>query len=226
MPVPLCSDPSKPLVRSMDLATNSSLRQCAVQSTKFSPCRLMVPTVQGRLRRVAHVALSRCALCAERHGSADCPTCTRSNAGAVRYPILRKVGQQDGVTLIRLGCFASRRGNAADWLLWLKTPKIDRFGFVCLSTGRSWLKVLVSGQAERRISVSMVLEATPILFACPRAACARTRFSADASYQTVRYFEKESRRRFRRELLTRDEAQASLPFLRSCRSYCASRRHR
>ena len=29
----------------------------------------------------------------------------------------------------------------------------------------------------------------------------------DASYQRVRYFEKESRRRFRRELLTRDEAQ-------------------
>jgi hypothetical protein len=39
------------------------------------------------------------------------------------------------------------------------------------------------------------------------AACAQSRFSVDASYRRVRYFEKESRRRFRRELLTRDEAQ-------------------
>ena len=40
-----------------------------------------------------------------------------------------------------------------------------------------------------------------------RAACAQSRFSVDASYPRVRYFEKESRQRFRRELLTRDEAQ-------------------
>jgi hypothetical protein len=40
------------------------------------------------------------------------------------------------------------------------------------------------------------------------------------------YFEKEPRRRFRRELLTRDEGSASRPFLPSCRNCCASRKHR
>jgi hypothetical protein len=207
MPVPICSDPPKPLVRSMDLAT-----------------QLIAATMRGAKHEVFAMptngsdssgpAAPRCPRCAQpmrlvrrtpRFGGLpdlytfECRSCEISHT--------EEVGQQDGATLIRLACFASRRGNAADWLLWLKTPKIDRFGFVCPSTGRSWLKVLVSGQAERRISVSMVLEATPILLACPRAACAQTRFSADASYQTVRYFEKESRRRFRRELLTRDEAQ-------------------
>jgi hypothetical protein len=95
----------------------------------------MVPTKLCPLRHVAHVALSRCALRAERHGLGDCPTCTRSNAGAVRYPIPRNLGQRDGATLICFASLANRRGNAADWLLWLKTPKIDRFGFVCPSTG-------------------------------------------------------------------------------------------
>ena len=100
-----------------------------------STCRQMVSTVPGRLRHVAHVAPSRCASCEERPGSADCPTCTRSNAGAVRYHIPRKVAQQDGATLTCFASLANRRGNAADWPLWLKTPKIDRFGFVCPSTG-------------------------------------------------------------------------------------------
>ena len=114
---------------------NSSPRQCAVQSTKFSTCRPMVPTKLCPLRHVAHVAPSRCASREKRPVSAGCPTCTRSNAGAVRYHIPRKLGQQDGATLICFASLANRRGNAADWLLWLKTPKIDRFGFVCPSTG-------------------------------------------------------------------------------------------
>ena len=114
MPVPICSDPSKPLVRNMDLASQLIDAKCAVQSTKFSTCRLMVPTMLGRLRHVAHVALGRCALRAERHGLGDCPTCTHSNAGTVRYPIPRKVGQQDGATLICFASSANRRGNAVD----------------------------------------------------------------------------------------------------------------
>ena len=129
-----------PSARGIDSPANSSRQHCAMQSTTFSPCQQMLSTVPGRLRHVAHVAPSRCASCEERPGSADCPTCTRSNAGAVRYHIPRKVAQQDGATLICLVCFANRRGNAVDWLLWLKTPKIDRFGFVCPSTGWSWPK--------------------------------------------------------------------------------------
>jgi len=60
---------------------DSSPRQCAVQSTKFSTCRLMVPTKLCPLRHVAHVARSRCAWCAERRGLGDCPTSRR------RYPL-------------------------------------------------------------------------------------------------------------------------------------------
>ena len=62
MPVPICSDPPKtPWRAALMSPANSSPRRCAVQSTKFSTCRLTVPTMLCRLRHVAHVALSRCA---------------------------------------------------------------------------------------------------------------------------------------------------------------------
>ena len=136
MPVPFCSDPLKtPWRAALIRQPTHRGNNCAMRTKTFLPCQQMLPTVPGRLRHVAHVAPSRCASCAERHGLGDCPTCTRSNAAAVRYPIPRNLGQQDGATLICFASLANRRGNAADWLLWLKTPKIAPFGFVCPSTG-------------------------------------------------------------------------------------------
>jgi hypothetical protein len=130
MPVPFCSDPLK---FSFDLA--SQLIAVISRAKNVSLCKTNVVKVPSRLRHVAHVALSRCISCAERRGLADCPTYTRSNARDASYPIARKVGQQDGATPICFASFANRRGNAAGWLLWPKTPKIARFGFVCPSTG-------------------------------------------------------------------------------------------
>jgi hypothetical protein len=92
--------------------------------------RLIAPTMRGAKHEVfdmptngsdsSGAAARRCSRCAQpmrlvrkRHGLVDCPTCTRTNAGAVRYHIPRKLAQQDGATLICLVCFASRRGNAA-----------------------------------------------------------------------------------------------------------------
>ena len=45
------------------------------KETNLSPCRGNLQRTQGRLRRVAHVALNRCIWREKRPGSADCPTC-------------------------------------------------------------------------------------------------------------------------------------------------------
>ena len=134
-----------PWARGMDFASQLIAPTMRNAKHEFSPCQQMVPTILGRLRHVAHVAPSRCASCEERPGSADCPTCTRSNAGAVRYHIPRKVGQQDGATLICFASLANRRGNAADWLLWLKNSE-DRSFWLRLS--EHWLK-LAQGTGQR-----------------------------------------------------------------------------
>jgi hypothetical protein len=85
------------------------------KETNLSPCRRNLQRTQGRLRRVAHVALNRCIWREKRPGSADCPTCIPLSAAAARSPTLRKAGRQDGVTLICFACFANKLANAAGW---------------------------------------------------------------------------------------------------------------
>ena len=135
MPVPTCTDPPEPLVRRMDLA--SQLIAATMRGAKHEVFDM---STNGSDNAVP--ASLRCPRCAQpmrvvrrtpRFGG--CPTCTRSNAGAVAYLISRNLGQEDGATLICFASLANRRGSAADWPLWLKAPKIDRFGFVCPSTG-------------------------------------------------------------------------------------------
>jgi hypothetical protein len=85
------------------------------KETNLSPCRRNRQKTRRRLRRVAHAVLNRCVWRAKRHGSADCRTCIPSSAVAARSPTSRKVGRQDGATLICFSCFANKRENAADW---------------------------------------------------------------------------------------------------------------
>ena len=148
MPVPLCSIRRSPGCAEWTLRANSSPRQSAVQSTKFSTCRLTVPTILCRLRHVAHVAPSRCASREKRPVSADCPTCTRSNAGAVRYPIPRnsEPARWRDTDLFRL---FSKQARECRRLATLAQDSEDRSFWLRLS--EHWLKLaqgLVSRQAE------------------------------------------------------------------------------
>jgi hypothetical protein len=96
---------------------NSSRRFHAMRRTKLSLYETNALKVPSQPRYVAHVALSRCVSCAERYGPVDCPTFVCSNAKDARYPIPRKVAQEEGATPICFASFVNRRKNAADWRL-------------------------------------------------------------------------------------------------------------
>ena len=102
----------------------------------------------------------------------DCPTCTRSNAGAVRYPIPRKVGQQDGATLI---CFASFSKQARECRRLATLAQELRRSIVLASFVRALVEAGSRCWSADKLSAGSQC----------RAACAQSRFSVDAGYLRV-----------------------------------------